>query len=117
MPRVFGQSYLSPFWQEPEPPRDPGLPDPEAVREMAVFDSLSPPARAAFREARQQFSASSLRGQIEMKGCPRAIAEGLRAEGRLPAQLGVDGILVLVVAGLDQQYTAQFYAEKERGKA
>lgn len=100
--------------EEPCEPRDPSLPDLDAQTEMEVFDVLPPAARAAFREARQLFSSSSLRRQIEQGGCPRAIADGLRAEGKLPWQVGTDGILTLVVLGLDEQYTAQFYAEKAR---
>jgi hypothetical protein len=102
-------------WQQPraQKPRNPNLPDRAAQTEMEVFDALPPAARAAFREARQQFSASDLRGQIVQGGCPKAIAEALKAEGKLPWQVGgTDGILALTVLALDDKYTAQFEQDK-----
>lgn len=85
-----------------------------ARREMAAFDALSPEAKAAFRDARQQFGVRDVVGLVQSRGCPPAVKQALSLRGLLPYQAGTDGIVAEVVRHLDEKHTRDAYAEKAK---
>jgi len=113
---MFGRRYNVVDWVRaqdgPALPPDPTKPDPRARSEMKAFDSLGPEARAAFRDASQQFSAAEVVDLITSRGATPALVEAARARGLLPYQLGRDGMVAVTVHQLDTKHTNDFNREK-----
>jgi hypothetical protein len=84
-----------------------------ARRDMAVFDRLEPEARAAFRDACQQFGVRDVVELIETRGAPWAVKEALSRRGLLPYQVGTDGVVAETVRQLDARHTND--ANKAKG--
>jgi len=74
-------------------------------REMAAFDELSPEARAAFRDARQQFGVRDVVSLVQSRGCPPAVKQALEQRGLLPYQVEGDWIVAETVRQLDAKHT------------
>lgn len=96
----------------------PGVPEPidaGARRQMAVFDELGPRARAAFRDARNDFDVPDLARHLRIHGVHHDVATALRRRDLTPSEVDFDELLAMEVERYDAELTGE--REREIGRA